>query len=799
MVARMWIRIVLILGALVVLAGLAVAVAAGAYVFRLSRDLPSLEVLARYEPPITSRVHAGDGKLIAEYARERRLFVPMEAVPQRVVHAFLSAEDKNFYTHRGVDPQGILRGAWRVARNKLMGVNRLESGSTITQQVAKNFLLTNEQTIPRKVREMLIALRMEKAFNKDQILELYLNEIYFGARSYGVSAAALTYFDKALDELTLEEAAYLAALPKGPNNYHPVRDRDRAVVRRNWVLDQMLENGFVTRAQAEAAQAAPLEAAMRSGGVAAAEADWFAEEIRRRVADRFGEDALYNGGLSVRTTVDTELQAVAQGALRDGLETYAQRRGWRGPIAQLDLSQASWTSALSDLAARARAPDMQVAVVTEVTDDLARVTLEDGALGALTRESAAWAVGDESDDVPTPLGDVFVAGDVIQVGARSTGDSVDETSVYALRQPPRVEGAVVALDPRTGRVLALVGGYDFGRSQFNRAVQARRQPGSAFKPFVYAAALDNGYTPSSIILDAPFAAARGDTSLGFYKPSNYTDRFYGPSTLRTGIEKSRNVMTVRLAQELGMDPIRRYARALGVVDDVPAQLSMALGAGETTPLRLAGAYAAFVNGGKRVEPVLIDRVQDRRGKTVYKGQTSRCVACGGAYAPGANAPDPIYDRPQALDPRTAYQITSMLEGVVRRGTGKAVAAVGKPLAGKTGTTNDFRDAWFVGYSPQLVVAVFVGHDANQTLGSRESGGRVASPIFRDVMAEALRNEPARPFRIPPGIRLVRVNAETGLLARPSDTRVILEAFKIGEEPTAADRNRSEKEGLGGLY
>lgn len=795
----MWIRIVLIAGALAVLAGLAVAVAAGAYVFRLSRDLPSLETLARYEPPITSRVHAGDGKLIAEYARERRLFVPMEATPQRVVHAFLSAEDKNFFTHRGVDPQGILRGALRVARNKLMGVNRLESGSTITQQVAKNFLLTNEQTIPRKVREMLIALRMEKAFNKDQILELYLNEIYFGARSYGVAAAALTYFDKALDELTLEEAAYLAALPKGPNNYHPVRDRDRAVTRRNWVLDQMLENDFITRAQAEAAQASPLVATMRSSGFSAAEADWFAEEVRRRVADRFGEDALYNGGLSVRTTVDTELQAVAQRALRDGLETYTQRRGWRGPIAQLDLSRASWTSALADLAEGARAPDMKVAVVTDVTENVAQLTLEDGASGALTYSSAAWAIGDKKGADPTPLSDVFVAGDVLHVGADATGEKAEDAPVFALRQPPRVEGAVVALDPRTGRVLALVGGYDFGRSQFNRAVQARRQPGSAFKPFVFAAALDNGYTPSSIILDAPFAAARGDSSLGFYKPSNYTDRFYGPSTLRTGIEKSRNVMTVRLAQELGMDPIRRYARALGVVDDIPAQLSMALGAAETTPLRLTGAYAAFVNGGKRVEPVLIDRVQDRRGKTVYKGQTSRCLSCSGAYAHGANAPDPIYDRPQALDPRTAYQITSMLEGVVRRGTGKAVAAVGKPLAGKTGTTNDFRDAWFVGYSPQLVVAVFVGHDANQTLGSRESGGRVAAPIFRDVMAESLKDEPARPFRIPPGIRLVRVNADTGLLARPSDTRVILEAFKIGEEPTAADRARSEKEGLGGLY
>ncbi|GAB4491880.1 MAG: hypothetical protein Tsb0010_00410 [Parvularculaceae bacterium] len=786
---------------LALIVGMLGAAFGGYVILKFNRDLPDYSVLARYEPPITTRVHAGDGTLITEYARERRIFVPIYAIPDHVKNAFISAEDKTFYEHNGLDYGGIARAVLINARTALTGQGNLVGASTITQQVAKNFLLSSERTWSRKIKEQLISRRIEKAFTKDQILELYLNEIYLGNRSYGVAAAALNYFDKPLAELTLDEAAYLAALPKGPNNYHPLRQRSRAIARRNWVLDQMARNGHASAAEVAAAKRADLKATMISAGAQFAAAEYFAEEVRREILDLYGDEALYNGGLSVRTTVDMQLQQAALDALRDGLEAYDRRHGWRGPVARIEIDR-NWQETLDDVPYYSDLNPWRLAAVLDVADDAAEIGLVDGVRGSIPLAELEWArpwlPGERLGDEVTEAGDVLAPGDVVYVEA--IGVEPDGRTRYGLRQVPEVNGAIVAIDPHTGRVLAMVGGYSFEASQFNRAVQARRQPGSAFKPFVYAAALDNGYTPASLILDAPFVASSG-LGQGFYKPENFSDTFYGESTLRLGIEKSRNVMTVRLAQDMGMEPIVDYALRFNIVDRMDPLLAMALGAGETTLMRLTSAYAMLVNGGKRIEPVLIDRVQDRNGKTIYRHDDRACAVCDAEEYVAQPIPELPDERPQVIDPRTAYQVTSMLEGVVQRGTGSAVREVGKPLAGKTGTTNDEVDAWFVGFSPDLAVGVFVGFDTPRPMGRSETGGRVAAPIFRDFMKAAIGGKPAVPFRVPPGIRLVRINAQTGLPAEPGDRQVILEAFKADDPIFAANGEliRRKKDDLGGLY
>lgn len=764
---------------------------AGYILLRVSADLPDYEKLASYEPPVMTRLHAHDGALIAEYARERRIFVPINTVPKHVIAAFLSAEDKRFFEHGGLDFKGIARAVMRLVQSKVRGEKRrTEGASTITQQVAKNFLLTSDRTMERKLKEAILAIRIERTFPKEKILELYLNEIYFGIGSYGVAAASLNYFSKELKDLTVEEAAYLAALPKAPNNYHPFRHKARATERRDWILGQMYENGYITSEQKTAALAIPLTVNLRPFGAHIFAADFFAEEVRRALQAQFGEDKLYGGGLSVRTTLDPRLQQAARTALMNGLVAFDRRKGWRGPFTKIDIS-GDWGEALSKVEAPSDLQPWRRGVVLEVSKAKAIVGVvpakgPDGKLVAkreaveILFEEVKWAKDVKTKKKPKSVADVVAVGDVVYVAPKDPG-KLD--GVWSLMQIPEVGGGIVAMDPHTGRVLAIVGGFSFDMSQFDRAVQARRQPGSSFKPFVYAAALDNGYKPTSIVLDAPIEIEQGPGQ-DVWRPENYNkDRSYGPTTLRIGIEKSRNQMTVRLAQDMGMPLITEYSRRFGIYDDLMPVLSMSLGAGETTLLRMATAYSMLVNGGKKVHATLIDRIQDRWGRAIWRHDDRPCGQCNAAEYDGALLEPEIPDeRRQIVDPHTAYQITSMLEGVVKRGTARSLKKLNLTLAGKTGTTNEEKDAWFIGFSPDLVVGVFVGYDTPRAMGKGQTGGQVAAPVFGNFMKTALADKPPIPFRVPPGLKLVSVNLKTGLRASPGDTTAILEAYKPFEEP-----------------
>ncbi|QFU16356.1 penicillin-binding protein 1A [Microvirga thermotolerans] len=793
-------------GAIFFLIG-AVVLAYGYWTF--SKDLPDHAQLANYEPPVMTRVHASDGSLIAEYARERRLYVPIQAIPKTVVSAFLSAEDKNFYKHAGIDPEGIVRA---ILANLRSGGRREQGASTITQQVAKNFLLTNERTYERKIREALLALKIESTFSKDKILELYLNEIYLGLSNYGVAAAALNYFGKSLHELSISEAAYLAALPKAPNNYHPFRQRQAAIDRRNWVIDRMVENGYVSRQAGDAAKKEPLNVNPRVVSPNSIASGYFAEGVRRDIAERYGEEKLYEGGLVIRATLDPQLQAMARRALVDGLVRFDQARGWRGAQQKLDLAGREWGLALAEVPSLGDVQPWRMAVVLEVSGGRARIGLQPkkDAAGRVVQERETGIIAAEGVKWTRRTVDKALSpGDVIYVEPM---DGKDDQ--YRLRQIPEISGAIVAMDPYTGRVLAMVGGFSFDQSEFNRANQAMRQPGSSFKPIVYATALDKGYTPSSQILDAPFVLDMGPGQAA-WAPSNYDGKSSGLRTLRYGIEHSKNLMTVRLANEIGMPAIAEYARRFGVYDDMLPLLSMSLGAGETTVMRMTAAYSMFVNGGRRIKPTLIDRIQDRTGRTIYRHDDRRCDGCDADRWDGSGPPKLVDNRERVLDPLTAYQMTSILEGVVQRGTAQTVKAVGKPLAGKTGTTNDAKDVWFVGFSPDLAVGVFLGYDKPQSLGNAATAGQYAAPVFRDFMQMALKDKPATPFRVPPGIKLIRVNASTGTRAGPGEGGgVIVEAFKPGTGPPESyvppeaevpqaemspEAQRAVGVGIGGLY
>ncbi|MEP1930788.1 MAG: penicillin-binding protein 1A [Roseibium sp.] len=764
--------------------GLLVAAGVWMYLQHLNDGLPDFSALKNYEPPVMTRVHAADGSLMAEYATQRRMFLPIQAMPDNLKQAFISAEDKNFYKHIGVDPEGIARAGVRFIQNYGSG-RRPEGASTITQQVAKNFLLTNDVSIERKIKEAILSLRIEQAYTKDEILELYLNEIYFGFGAYGVAAASLVYFEKSVHELTLEEAAYLAALPKGPSNYHPYKKTEAAVARRNYVIDRMVADGFVEFDAAEEAKAKPITVKLRGHGSRLLAAEYFTEEVRREVADIFGTKRLYEGGLSVRSTLDPKLQDMARASLMEGLINFDRKRGsWNGPVDRISIG-ADWGVDLAKIEALSDLPEWTLAVVLESGTDQAKVgiqpsTLESGQLsedrksGALFLETMKWAR--VSGRQPNAVSDVLAPGDVVYVE-----ESPVAPGTYELRQVPKVSGALVAMDPYTGRVLALVGGFSFAQSEFNRATQAYRQPGSSFKPFLYAAALDNGYTPSSVVMDAPLEISQGP-GLGTWRPQNYGGKFYGPSTLRTGIERSRNVMTVRLAQDMGMPLVAEYSKRFGIYDNMLPVLSMSLGAGETTVLRMTTAYATIANGGRKVRPTLIDRIQDRYGRTIYKHDSRICDGCTQDAWEGQDEPTLIDNREQVLDPMTAYQITSMMEGVVKRGTATSVRAVGRPVAGKTGTTNDEKDAWFMGYTPDLAVGVFVGYDTPKPMGRGATGGQIAAPIFTDFVKKALSDKPPVEFRVPRGLQLIPINRNTGLRTAAGTPGGILEAFKPGMAP-----------------
>ncbi|MDE2475993.1 MAG: penicillin-binding protein 1A, partial [Alphaproteobacteria bacterium] len=732
------------------------------YVYWVTRDLPSYEALAHYEPPLTTRVYAGDGMLIGEYARERRLYVPINQIPPRVKQAFLSAEDKNFYSHPGVDIYGIIRAALNDVRN----VDRRPQGaSTITQQVARNFLLSSEVRFSRKIREMVLAMRIDNAFSKDHILELYLNEIFLGENSYGVAAAATNYFGKPLDELSLSQIAFLAGLPKAPANYSPTRHKDAAIGRRNYVLDQMWENGYITRQQRDDADAEDLVTYNRPFGAVVADVDYFVEEVRRTLQQKYGDEMLYDGGLQVRSTLDPKLQDIAVRSLRAGLVAYDRRHGWREPIAHVALNQ-DWQTALQRTANRSGVPAWKVALVRSVGQD-ARIVLQDGTAGQIPASELPWAHLR------------LKAGDIIYVEPMGEdGKPAD----YYLREVPVVNGAIIAMDPFTGHVLALSGGFSYGSSQFDRAMQAERQPGSTFKPFVYATALDQGYTPVTKVLDAPFAAVQGP-GLPLWTPENYEAGDYlGPTTLRRGLEQSRNLMTARLASTIGMEPIAATAERMGVYDKLPLYLANSLGAQVTTLLRLTTGYSEFVNGGRKLNATLIDRVQDRYGKTVYRHDQRECRGCDAKAWDNQPEPGLIDRRERVLDPMTTYPITEIMEGVIQRGTANVLADLRKPIAGKTGTTNDEKDAWFVGFTPDLVVGVYLGYDKPRHLGRDATGGHLAAPVVKDFLKVVLSDKPPIPFRVPPGIKLIRVDAKSGMRAGPGDPKVILEAFKPGTAP-----------------
>jgi penicillin-binding protein 1A len=775
----------------VALAGLLVLglLGAGGVVYLLHRygtDLPDYRQLADYRPPTVTRVYAGDGRLMEEYAQEKRVFVPVEAIPKRLIQAFLAAEDKNFYSHPGIDPLSIVRA---VVTNveRLVSDRRPVGASTITQQVAKNFLLTNEVTVERKVKEALLAFRIEQAFSKDEILELYLNQIYLGLGSYGVAAAALNYFDKSLDELSTAEAAYLAGLPKAPSWYHPIRQPEAAKGRRDWVIGRMAELGAITPEEADQARAEPL-VMRRRAPTEVAVAEYFTEEVRRELVEQHGDAFLYEGGLSIQTTLSPHLQAIADRALYDGLIAYDRRHGWRGPVAQLELSE-GWQSRLVEVDQADGHEGWQLAAVTELAPDAATIGFPDGSVGLLPLAEMTWArrvdeAGNTGPEVEHP-DQVVAPGDVVWVEpiATAAAAATDGPRPFTLRQAPEVEGAVVAMNPHTGRVLAISGGYSFERSVFNRATQALRQPGSALKPFVYLAGLASGLTPSSIFLDAPIVIDQGP-QLGKWKPVNYSNEFYGPSTLRLGLEKSRNVMTVRLAQAIGMNRVIEMARRFDIARGLGNNLAASLGANEVNLLGLTTAYAMLVNGGKRIEPALVERIQDRHGETVFRRDERDCVGCQDVVWEGQATPTLADQRETVIDPALAYQMVNLLHGVVERGTGRRALSIGKPVAGKTGTSDDSRDAWFIGFTPDLVTGVYIGFDQPKSLGRSEQGASAALPIFVDFMTAALADQPATPFRIPPGVRLVRVDAESGLLPGPGTHAVILEAFLPGTEPTA---------------
>ncbi|MBV8090446.1 MAG: PBP1A family penicillin-binding protein, partial [Alphaproteobacteria bacterium] len=714
-------------------------------------------------------------------------------MPKRLVHAFLSAEDRNFYGHHGFDPASMLRAA--ITDVSRLRENRRPMGaSTITQQVAKNMLLSNEVSLDRKFKEILLASRIEAALAKDRILELYLNQIYLGAGAYGVAAAALTYFNKSLDDLSLGEAAFLAGLPKGPNRYNPVHSPTSAKARRDWVLDRMVEDGRATEEEAAQAQAQPIGIHHRQE-TEQVRAPYFAEEVRRELLARYGDKPLYEAGLAVRTSLDPRLQAAADKALRNGLIAYERGHGgWRGAVAHLD-PKGDWTLRLVKMRVPAVASDVgwQLAMVTRSDPEGAVIGFADGASGRIPFSAMRWARPRHADGTfgpyPHSTADVVKPGDVIMVelmGASSpkaeAKGATNATGVFNLCQVPEISGALVVMDPHSGRVLALSGGFSFETSQFDRATQAKRQPGSSIKPFVYLTALDHGFTPSSVVVDGPISLPQGP-GLPMWTPENYTNRYHGakyhgPTSLRVGLAQSLNAMTARLASIVGMEPIAETIERFGIMDHTPREYSMALGTGETTPLRLTTAYAMLANGGKRITPTLIDRVQDRNGATISRADQRPCPGCNDAVWEEQPVPVPPDVREQVADPGSAFQIVTMMQGVVQRGTGVAVKAVGKPIAGKTGTTNDFRDAWFVGFTPDLVAGVYIGYDDPDSLGDDETGGHIAAPVFRDFMMAALKDTPATAFHTPPGIRLYRVSAS----GRGGEA--IYEGYKPGTEPGA---------------
>jgi len=751
-----------------------------------SIGLPDYKKLSDYQPPISSRVYSEDSKLIAEYAIEKRLFIPFESIPEKVINSFLSAEDKNFFSHPGIDTRGILRAMIKNVKN-ISQNKRLEGASTITQQVAKNFLLTNEVSMKRKVKEAILAFRIERAYTKKRILELYLNQIYLGQGTYGIAAASLEYFNKSIKELNYEEAALLAALPKAPSKYNPYRYPEVAKFRRDLVLENLEENKFISNKQLIELKKVKLKLNKRKIEIIN-EANSYTEEVRRTVKNIYGFEKLYSQGLSISTPLKISYQIQALKSLRKGIENYDRRRGWRGPITN-KIKNNNWKKKISTYKLD---PTLkwQFAEVTSVENNEVRFQVVDKETkkqkGVLAYKSLKWTIPKNKE-----IKNIYKIGDIIFVKK--------ENNSWILKQYPKVNGGIVAIDPFTGDVLALVGGFNFKTSEFNRVTQAKRQPGSAFKPIVYAAALEKGFSPNSIILDAPFVESQG-VGLKNWKPENYGKKFYGPSTFRKGIEYSRNLMTVRIAKILGLDEILNLSKKLNIYEEIPELLSVSLGAAETTLMSLTSAYAPFVNGGKKINPKLISRIQDRRGKTIFKEKDIRCVGCDKFINDlETNLPKIENNSEKVISEETAYQMTSILQGAVARGTAKKLKSLNVPLAGKTGTTNNNYDAWFIGFSSNLIIGVYIGYDNPKTLGKFETGSKVALPIFKDFVEKALYKEDFREFKIPENIYLTSINYDTGKKSITSEKNVIIEALKLKDINNIDNNNLMSTKGRDKIF
>ncbi len=723
-----------------------------------SNSIPDYRFLKNYKPPVSSKMYSGNGELVADFSKEKRIFVPYEAIPKNVINSFLSAEDKNFFSHPGVDAKGVMRAIINNIQN-VMSSKRLEGASTITQQVAKNFLLTNEVSINRKIKEAILAFRIERALSKERILELYLNQIYLGSGAYGVAAASLEYFDKSIKELNYNEAALLAALPKAPSKYNPYRNKDLAKFRRDLVLKNLFENDFINNNDYKVFKNKPIKL-KKVKKVYLEDSQYYIEDVRKNIIDKLSYEKVYNQGYNINTPINLKLQKIATEALRNGLIAYDKRKGWRGPIANVKYSK-NWFKKFEKDFNLEKSIGWEIAIVKEINQFNSIIETQNYSSGIIEYKNVSWAKKEFKE--------LLKEGDIIYV-------KKIVKNFYSLQQLPRINGGIVAMDPFTGRVLALSGGFSFKKSEFNRASQALRQPGSAFKPFVYALALENKYTPSSLVLDAPLVLDQG-VDLKKWKPENYGKKFYGPSTLRVGLEKSRNLMTVRIAQNLGVDKIASFSEKMNIYQKPEELLSISLGSAETTLLNLTSAYCSFINGGKLIKSILIDRIQDGEGNTIINNENRKCVDCDRISFTGKEFPKIDDNYQQVISPQTAYQVSSILQGVIQRGTGKKLRKLGLNLAGKTGTTNENTDAWFVGFTSNLVIGVYVGMDNPKPLGKFETGSKAALPIFEEFVKKAIKKSDARPFKVPDDITLMVVDPNTGNKAKFSSKNTIIESYK----------------------
>ena len=721
-----------------------------------SNNLPDYKYLKNYKAPVSSKIYSGSGELIQDFSSEKRIFIPYNSIPEIVINSFLSAEDKNFFTHPGIDAKGVLRAIVKNISN-ILNSKRLEGASTITQQVAKNFLLTNEVSLQRKLKEAILAFRIERSLTKERILELYLNQIYLGQGSYGIAAASLEYFDKSIDELNYEEAALLAALPKAPSRYNPYKNKKVSKFRRDLVLKNLLENEYISKTKFIELKSKKIILKKRKK-IFLEDSRYYVEEVRKDIIDKLGYDKVYKEGLNIKTPLNLNLQEIASEVLRNGIENYDKRKGWRGVIKNTNLSNINWKN-LTDYNLEKKI-GWEIAKVTKIDGTRIIIETKNNKKSEINLSSLDWVKNPEKN---------FNIGDIIYV-------KQNKNSSYDLKQLPSVNGAIVVMDPYTGRVLALSGGFSFKKSEFNRATQALRQPGSAFKPFIYALALENGYTPSTLILDAPLVLKQG-TDLKMWKPENYGKKFYGRSTLREGLEKSRNLMTVRISQDLGLNKIVDLSKKLGIYENPNELLSISLGSAETTLLKLTSAYCSFVNGGKIIKPKLIDRIQDSEGNTIFKTEERYCENCKNISFLSEDVPKIKDNFKQIFSPQTAYQITSILEGATKRGTAKKLRDLNLDIAGKTGTTNENTDTWFIGFTSNLVVGVYIGYDEPKTLGKFETGAKTAMPIFKSFMKKAIKKENTRPFKIPENITLMVVDSQTGKKVSFTSKKTLIESFK----------------------